>query len=138
MADIVVGYDGSECSQAALDLAAAAAAALGDKIVVAFGYDANPVGGELLDYAKSLHELGEQRTSEGAERARASGADVETVVISGSPAQALADLADQRDARMIVVGTYSESPIKGAILGSTPHKLLHLASRPVLVVPLPD
>ena len=36
---------------------------------------------------------------------------------------------------MIVVGSYGESPIKGAILGSTPHKLLHRAERPVLVVP---
>ena len=36
---------------------------------------------------------------------------------------------------MIVVGTYGESPIKGAILGSTPHKLLHMSERPVLVVP---
>ena len=44
-------------------------------------------------------------------------------------------LADTHDARMIVVGTYGESPIKGAILGSTPHKLLHLSERPVLVVP---
>jgi len=25
--------------------------------------------------------------------------------------------------------------LKGAILGSTPHKLVHLAERPVLVVP---
>ena len=29
---------------------------------------------------------------------------------------------------MIVVGSYGESPIKGAILGSTPHKLLHWPS----------
>jgi len=56
----------------------------------------------------------------------------------GSPAQALADLAEQRNARMIVVGTYSESPIKGVILGSTPHKLLQLSSRPVLVVPVAE
>ena len=34
-----------------------------------------------------------------------------------------------------IVRTYGESPIKGAILGSTPHKLLHLSDRPVLVVP---
>ncbi len=51
------------------------------------------------------------------------------------PAPALVDLADRHDARMIVVGSYGERPIKGAILGSTPHKLLHLAGRPVLVVP---
>ena len=138
MADIVVGYDGSECSQAALDLATAAAAALGDRIVVAFGYDANPVGGEVTDYAKSLREHGEKRTEEGAERAGAAGAEVETVVVNDGPAQALVDLADQRNARMIVVGTYSESPIKGAILGSTPHKLLQLSSRPVLVVPVAE
>ena len=36
---------------------------------------------------------------------------------------------------MIVVGTYGESPLRGAILGSTPHKLLHLTDRPVLAVP---
>jgi len=33
------------------------------------------------------------------------------------------------------VGSYGESPIKGAILGSTPHKPLHLAETPVVVVP---
>jgi nucleotide-binding universal stress UspA family protein len=38
---------------------------------------------------------------------------------------------------MIVVGSYGESPLRGAVLGSTPHKLLHLAERPVLVVPAP-
>jgi nucleotide-binding universal stress UspA family protein len=44
-------------------------------------------------------------------------------------------LADCHSARMIVVGSYRERPLKGAILGSTPHKLLHTAGRPVLVVP---
>lgn len=35
---------------------------------------------------------------------------------------------------MIVVGSYGDSPWKGALLGSTLHKLVHLARRPVLVV----
>ena len=30
----------------------------------------------------------------------------------------------------------AESPLRGAMLGSTPHKLLHLANRPVLCVPV--
>jgi nucleotide-binding universal stress UspA family protein len=51
------------------------------------------------------------------------------------PAAALVDVADQRDARFIVVGTWGESPLRGAMLGSTPHKLLHIADRPVVVVP---
>jgi nucleotide-binding universal stress UspA family protein len=33
------------------------------------------------------------------------------------------------------VGAHGESPIRGALIGSTAHKLLHLADRPVLVVP---
>jgi nucleotide-binding universal stress UspA family protein len=36
---------------------------------------------------------------------------------------------------MIVVGSYGEAPPKGAIIGSTPYKLVHLSQRPVLVVP---
>ena len=50
-------------------------------------------------------------------------------------AEALVETADARDARMIVVGSYGEPPLKGIILGSTPNKLLHISERPVLVVP---
>ena len=35
---------------------------------------------------------------------------------------------------MIVVGSYGERPLKGALVGSTPHKLIHLSERPVIVV----
>ena len=52
------------------------------------------------------------------------------------PSDALIALAEEHDARAIVVGTHSESPLRGAILGSTPHKLLHLSRRPVVVVPV--
>ena len=37
---------------------------------------------------------------------------------------------------MIVVGTHGEHPLAGAVLGSVPHKLLHLSDVPVLVVPV--
>jgi hypothetical protein len=39
---------------------------------------------------------------------------------------------------VIVVGTSGESPIRSAMLGSTPHKLLQLSTRPVLCVPAGD
>ena len=58
---------------------------------------------------------------------------VELVV--AKPAEALVSVADTHDATVIVVGTAGESPIRGALLGSTPHKLLHLSTRPVLCVP---
>ena len=136
MADIIVGYDGSDCAKAALDLASSAAEAIGDRVVLAWTMEAHPLGGEAHDYDEALKELGDRVTSEGAAAAKAAGVDVEVALIHGdSAASALAALAEDRNARMIVVGTGSESPLKGAILGSTPHKLLQLASRPVLVVP---
>ena len=36
---------------------------------------------------------------------------------------------------MIVVGTHSERPLLGVVLGSTAYKLLHRSTIPVLVVP---
>jgi nucleotide-binding universal stress UspA family protein len=59
---------------------------------------------------------------------------VESLVVEKGPAEALAELAGERNADMIVVGSHGERPIAAAILGSTPHRLLHLSSRPVLVV----
>ena len=68
-------------------------------------------------------------------RAREAGLDAEVALLPKRAYVALSELADNESARMIVVGSYGESPIKGAVLGSTPHKLLHWAERPVLVVP---
>jgi nucleotide-binding universal stress UspA family protein len=59
-------------------------------------------------------------------------------VVTAKPAEALIEVADRVDASFIVVGSYGESPLRSALLGSTPHKLLHLTTRPVLVVPQAD
>ena len=56
-------------------------------------------------------------------------------VVDERPAQALVDAADEHDAMVIVVGTWTESPLRGALLGSVAHKLLQLSTRPVLCVP---
>ncbi len=137
-AGVVVGYDGSDCAKAALEAALEVAKAYGDKVIVAFGYDLSPVGGELHDYVAALKDLATKRLTEAGELAVNSGVEIESVIVEGaSPAHALADVADERDARVIVVGSRGESPIKGALIGSTPHKLLQFARRPVLVVPAP-
>jgi nucleotide-binding universal stress UspA family protein len=66
------------------------------------------------------------------------GEGVDVVELERPPAQALIEVADERDARMIVVGSHGETPLKSVLLGSTPTKLLHLSLRPVLVVRGPD
>jgi nucleotide-binding universal stress UspA family protein len=133
---VVVGYDGSACSKAALAAAAEQAKTGGDKLIIAFGYELNQAIGEIGDYHKALEELAGSRLREAAALVKDAGVEIEAVIMEEAPAKALVDLAEQHDARMIVVGTRGEHPWQGALLGSTPHKLLQLATRPVLVVPL--
>jgi nucleotide-binding universal stress UspA family protein len=133
---IVVGYDASPGARAALDQALELAAAFGDRLIIGFGVSPPaPVGEEVRAHRQALRDHAEKMTAEALERAQGSGVDVEVALVEDRASSALVSLAADNDARMIVVGSYGERPLKGAILGSTPHKLLHLAERPVLVVP---
>ncbi|HWB69379.1 MAG TPA: universal stress protein [Solirubrobacterales bacterium] len=139
MSDLVVGYDASECSKLALREACGLARQLGDRIVVVFGYAPGGYGGgEFPQHREAVEEIGEKITAEAAERAERAGVEHEVVLLPLKAEQALIQVANERDARMIVVGSYGEPPLRGVILGSTPNKLLHLAERPVLVVPVGD
>ena len=135
--EIVVGYDGTESSQAALDTALELAKDAGAKVVIAYGFDPTRMGGEVRDLDQQLEERGREVTAEASGKAEAAGVEAEAVVVKEKPSAALAELASSRDARLIVVGGYAERPIAGAILGSTPHKLLHISEVPVVVVPPP-
>lgn len=139
MRSIVVGFDGSECARAALDEAVRLAQALGDRLVVVYAAEppGRSIGEEWQEHRAALEEIGSGVLAEAAETARAAGVEVEPVVVIERPVAALLDTADGEDARMIVVGTTSERPLKGVILGAVPHKLLHRAERPVLIVPIP-
>ena len=52
MAGIVVGYDGTDSSKAALDAAVGLAKDLGEPILAVFGYGVNPMGGEVKDHVR--------------------------------------------------------------------------------------
>jgi nucleotide-binding universal stress UspA family protein len=132
---LVVGYDGSECAQAALRAALTLGHEMPAKVVVAFAFAANPMGGEVTDYREAINEHGARVLQGAMDLAREQGVEIETAVVHENTAEGLVDLAEQRDARAIIVGTRGEGPIRGALIGSTPHKLLQLADRPVLVVP---
>jgi len=136
MGVIVVGYDHSDGSKLALRTAQELATQFSDRLVIAYGYGASPrTGEELRAHNEALEELGREATDEGLANAREAGVDAEVALVADRPAAALLSLAERHDARFIVVGSYGESPLRSAILGSTPHKLLHLSERPVVVVP---
>ena len=73
-------------------------------------------------------------TDEALRGGTAAGVDARAELVHDHPAPGLAALAEQLGAQMIVVGSYGESPLKGAIIGSTPHRLIQLSPTPVLVV----
>jgi len=136
MAAIVVGYDDSDCGKAALDEALVLAEALDDRVIVVFGYAPPGIwGGEIVEHAEAIEELGEKMLAEARARAAASGVAAEFRLVASKPAHALIEVAEEVDARLIVVGSYGDPPLKGVILGSTPNKLLHISDYPVLVVP---
>ena len=54
--------------------------------------------------------------------------------ILGLAAKEIISEADSRDAGVIVMGSRGRGDLAGLLLGSTAHKVIHLANRPVLVV----
>ena len=135
---IVVGYDGTDGSKAALSEALRVATEIGGEVVAVFAYDRVIVGGESHDLDAQVHARGDAMLAEAEATAQAAGIALRKEYIEESAASALVTVGDEEDARFIVVGSYGERPLKGAIVGSTPYKLIHLADRPVIVVRIPD
>jgi nucleotide-binding universal stress UspA family protein len=136
MGQIVVGYDSSDTGRAALSAALDLAKDLGDEVVLVFGYAPPGMwGGEIAEHEEAIEELGEKVMAEGREQAASAGVEVAIEMVPKRGPEAMVEVAEQRDARLIVVGSHGEAPLRGAIFGSTGYKLLHVAERPVLVVP---
>jgi nucleotide-binding universal stress UspA family protein len=136
MGSIVVGYDGSDSGKAAFARAVELAGSLGDEVVLVFGYSPPGIwGGEIAEHEEAIEEYGEKLMGEAKQQVQTDAVEVAHELVPKRGAEALLEVARQRNARMIVVGGAGEAPLKGAILGSTPYKLLHQTERPVLVVP---
>ena len=135
---IVVGYDGSEASRAAVTMAARRAGLTGIVFVV-HAYELPPdflgspnferLLSDRKDHGRALLDAmpltGNDELLE---------TEYETELIGGPPAEAIANVARVRDADEIVVGARGLGRVR-ALLGSVSHELLHIADRPVLVIP---
>jgi nucleotide-binding universal stress UspA family protein len=107
MKAIVLGYDGSDASERALERAAEIANAFGSSVTVlsASGTMGGAVhaGGEAdpTDPPEAHEALLDQATAKLAER----GITADSVLGLGSPSDAIVELANERNADLIVVGT---------------------------------
>ncbi|WP_314219342.1 universal stress protein [Streptomyces zaehneri] len=133
---IVLGYDDSPGAVRALSIAIQTAAAFREPLVLVYGAAAPGARGEeYRAHHEAVREAGRIALEHAVAAAEAAGVPATVEIIDQKPAQALLDAASRHGARFIVVGSWGESPMRGALLGSTPHKLLHLSSIPVLCVP---
>lgn len=133
---VVLGYDESPGALRALRVAIEMSAAFGEPLVLVHGVAApGPVGEEYAAHRHAVREAGHHALDHAVRVAEEAGVRATVELIDQKPAQALLDAAARHGARLIVVGTWGESPVRGALLGSTPHKLLHLSGVPVLCVP---
>jgi nucleotide-binding universal stress UspA family protein len=133
---IVVGYDGSPSSRAALRLAVHRAGA--GKLFVVHAYDAPADYWGRDEYDALLNAAltrGEQLLADIASaEPHLTDVDHELELIAGRPADVIATVAKTRDADEIIIGTRGFGPLRG-LLGSVAHALLHQAACPVTVIP---
>ncbi|MCK8434828.1 universal stress protein [Streptomyces sp. D2-8] len=133
---VVLGYDESPGALQALRVAIEVATAYDEPLVIVYGAAAPGVTGEEYGaHHEAVREAGNTALAHAVRVADEAGVRTSVELIDERPAQALIEAAARHGARVIVVGTWGESPVRGALLGSTPHKLLHLSSVPVLCVP---
>ena len=133
---VVLGYDESPGAERALAAAITVAKRFDERLVIVYGAaPPGALGEEYTSHLDALVALGNEAFSHAVAKARDEGVQTDVRLVKAKPAEALVEVADDVDATLIVVGTYGEPPLRSALLGSTPHRLLHLSTRPVLVVP---
>jgi nucleotide-binding universal stress UspA family protein len=132
---IVCGVDESADSQAALDVAARLAERLDARLVLAHVAESapSPIATMMPATTDGQKKAGERLLDQFAEEAGLPNATRRAVV--GLPAERLADLADEEDAELIVVGSRGRGRFKAAFLGSVSNSLVGVARCPVLIVP---
>jgi nucleotide-binding universal stress UspA family protein len=131
---IVVGYDGSETARRALDYALERAGSDGTVIVAhAFEPPHDWLGNANYDRIVAEHRARGQALLDDLPAAPS----IKSDLLAGSPAEAIARVASARNADEIVVGSRGFGSVRAA-LGSVSHQLLHLADRPVVVIPPQD
>jgi nucleotide-binding universal stress UspA family protein len=136
---VVVGYDGSDRSRAAVH-AARRIARPGATITVVYAHRVPPELKYYEFFQDVLADLerGAQETVESAREVfEGTDLDVRCEAREGRAAEVLAEVARERDADLIVTGSRGLGRMRAAV-GSAVLDLLHVAPCPVLVVPAGD
>lgn len=153
MRTILVGYDGSEVADRALDRARELADAFGAQLVVLAvaelpvipgpelmpeptvpgALPAAPLGARSSEEAQLVDEPARELLGRARERLPSR---LPTTYVSavGDPADALLDVAEERDADLIVVGSHTHGFLDRLLRGATDERVARKAQQDVLLV----
>ena len=140
---IVVGTDGSETAREAVRQAAQLAATLGARVHLVCVYEPVPSTQEAVGESDVHAESGwvlrpreavEATLDDAAAVFAAAGVEVERYAQRGDPADAILDVAEERDADLIIVGNRGQTGAKRFLLGSVPNRISHHAPCAVLII----
>jgi nucleotide-binding universal stress UspA family protein len=132
----IAGYDGSPASLSAVGLTVALARAEGATVIAAHAHAEVPAmyADAGLDSGVGLYEELRARGERLLGELHLDGVG-ERVLLSGSPARALHELAEERGASLVAVGLTHREGLERLVAGSVPASLLHGSPCPVLTVP---
>lgn len=134
MKTIVIGFDGSEAARDALSLGGVLARSHGAELVVVTNFDYAPLTITAFDYESVIEDEAEELFR----RARGELGDLEAeclVQTAPSAAHALVEVAESREADLIVVGSTHRRGVGLALLGSTAERVIQGAPCAVMVAP---
>ena len=98
------------------------------------GLDADSATAYEDHLREHIHRKNQQLVTDTVAYFREAGLEVETVILSGDPANEIVRIADNRNASLIVVGAHGRTGLKKAFLGSVSTEVIRLSRQPVLVV----
>ena len=141
---IVVGIDGSEPSQRAVEWCASHAKALGAEVVAVHAIDipvivapatmAFPLPVAQMS-AADREDLQDIATREWCAPLEKATVPFRVMLADGEPALVLMQAAKSEDAALVVTGKRGRGGFAELILGSTSHVLSHHLDRPLVIVP---
>lgn len=137
MTSLVVGVDFSDASRKALDAAVQLAKGLQATVVLVHAGAPLPAGSK----AGRLDPISQVRVEVDADEARrlaatwGKKAGAEVVSRSGKAEDVILDVARERKATYVVVGSHGRTGIRRAVMGSVAEAVVRASPIPVLVVP---
>ena len=140
---IVVGTDGSDTAREAVRQATELAKSVGASVDLVSAYE--PVSNARLreeqqqvpkdlEWMVNPREDVDSTLSEALEEVKEAGVEVESFAREGDPADAILDVAEEKQADLIVVGNKGMTGAKRFLLGSVPNKVSHHAPCSVMII----